>query len=622
MKSSLLDRMAMLMSKKEGERKETLKELFKALDSSDPQNNKTRSRTVLDSKVAVDVLFNLSSTTSSADVAGDALRVLLRLARDDDNAKRLFQEHPSLVLVAMRKLEFEAENATEGVQINALALLYSLADVDNQREMVTKNPTLVPLLMANVESKSEQIQVRALFVLQNLAIDVDNQREMVTKNPTLVPLLVAKMESNSDPVQVSALFVLHNLAIDVDNQREMVTKNPTLVPLLLVKVEFKWEHVQMSALSVLLHLVMGVDNQREMVTKNPTLVSLLIAKVESNSEQVQEVALGVLQELAFDVDNRRDMAIKNPTLVPLLVAKMESNSEEVQIKALSVLYNLAVNVVNKREMITKNPTIIPLLVAKVESNSEQVQERALKVLDNLAINVDNAAEMMAACSAVLLPLLVEKMNGNTPLEAITAVYRLSCSPANQSILRGNNSVVAALTKGREDEYTSFFSLLAHANLFGAEENSKQAIDDKNALAVEYAMSTLAQFSSDPEPLAWMRSNKPRLDEVINQLAPFPDALKTAQLLQLTLDQEVAATVAPPVATVPKQPAPQGEKEIRQWLSKHKRGEEIADNLVKKDLVEAEDLENLSNLTPAELKILIGFDAKQALTLGAALKEFF
>ncbi|KAH9249741.1 hypothetical protein BASA81_012537 [Batrachochytrium salamandrivorans] len=69
-------------------------------------------------------------------------------------------------------------------------------------------------------------------------------------------------------------------------------------------------------------------------------------------------------------------------------------------------------------------------------------------------------------------------------------------------------------------------------------------------------------------------------------------------------------------------APQGEKEIRQWLSKHKRGEEIADKLVKEDLVEAEDLENLSNLTPAELKMLIGFDAKQALTLGAALKEFF
>ncbi|KAH9246806.1 hypothetical protein BASA81_015584 [Batrachochytrium salamandrivorans] len=57
---------------------------------------------------------------------------------------------------------------------------------------------------------------------------------------------------------------------------------------------------------------------------------------------------------------------------------------------------------------------------------------------------------------------------------------------------------------------------------------------------------------------------------------------------------------------PKQPAPQGEKEIRQWLSKHKRSEEIADKLVKEDLVEAEDLSNLN----------------QALTLGAALKEFF
>ncbi|KAH9251505.1 hypothetical protein BASA81_010536 [Batrachochytrium salamandrivorans] len=514
MESSLLDRMAMLMSKKEGERKETLDELYKALDLSNPQTSKTRSRTVLDNKAVIGVLFNFSSTTCSANVVANALCVFQRLAKDGDNAKRLFQEHPSLVPVAMRKLEFGAENATEGVQIYALVLL------------------------------------------QNLAVNVDNKREMVTKYPTL-PLLVAKVESNSEQVQFLALFVLQTLAIDVGNARKMVTQNPTLVR---------------------------------------------------------------------------------------------------------------------------------LLVAKVESNSEQVKITALGVLSILTINVDNAAEMMATSSALLLPLLVAKMNGSTRSQAAIVLYNLSCSPANRTILRGNNSVVAALAKGREDEDrdTRLFSLLALINLFGTEEDSEvletdlamlqwifglvahakdgwelntpllafrylcvvehnrkllwgeygsefltsviaalqQAIEDKDTAAAENAMSTLAQFSNDAESLAWMRSNKPRLDKVIAQLAPFHDALKTAQLLQLTLDQEVAATVAPPVAAVPKQPAPQGEKEIRQWLSKHKRGEEIANRLVKEDLVEAEDLENLSNLTPAELKMLIGFDAKQALALGAALKEFF
>ncbi|KAH9257735.1 hypothetical protein BASA81_004201 [Batrachochytrium salamandrivorans] len=505
--AALLDHTA--ATKGDDERTTTLEESREALDL---QTDQTKSQAVLDSKAVMDVHPNLSATTSPADVAENALRALQRLAGDDDDVKRLFQERPS---VAMRKLEPGAENATNGVQNNALGLLSNLAFND--------------------------------------------------------------------------------------------------------------------------------DNAREMVIKNPTLVSLLMAKVKSASEQVQVEALGVLRVLALNVDN-------------------------------------------KREMTTKNPTLAPLLVAKMISNSEQVQEGALGVLNSLAVNADNATEMMTTSSALLLPLLVAKMNGKTPLEATRVVYNLSCSPANLAALRRNNLVVAALTKKREDEDFSFLSLLSLVNLFEAEEGSEvlktklamlrrvfellalamntdgrslnkpllvlhnlcvvkhnrqllwskygskllssvlaalqRAIEDKNAPATENAVSSLAQFSDDTEPLAWMRSNKLQLDQAIAQLAPFPKALKKAQLLQLILDQEVAETAASSVSATAKQPAPQGEKEIRQWLSKHKCGEEIANRLVKEDLVEAEDLENLSNLTPAELKMLIGFDAKQALTLGAALKEFF
>ncbi|KAH9259360.1 hypothetical protein BASA81_002403 [Batrachochytrium salamandrivorans] len=738
MESSLLDRLATFDAKADAERKEILDELREALDPSDLQNSKTEGQTVLDNEAVMDVLLKWSTTTSSADVAENALEVLLRLARDGDNAKRLFQEHPSLVSVGLRKLEFGAENATNGVQNNALGVLWSLAfNVDNEREMATNNPTLIPLLVAKVESNSEQVQEAALGVLQSLACNddnatemfaknptlvsllvvrvesdseqvqeralnvlwslvanVDNKHEMATNNPTLIPLLVTKVESNSEQVQEAALGVLCNLANNYDNKREMITENPTLVPLLVVKVESNSEQVQIKALEVLCNLSFNVDNKREMVIKNPTLVPLLVVRVESNSEHVQIMALGVLQNLALNVDNKREMITENPTLVPLLVAKAESNSEQVQERALNVLWSLAANVDNAREMFTKNPTLAPLLMAKVESNSEQVQEAALGVLKNLAFNVDNATEMMATSSAVLLPLLVTKMNGNIPLEAIRLVYGLSCSPANRAILRGNDSVVAALTKGREkDVGTSFFSPLALINLFGAEEDSKvlktdlamlqrifgliaramnkegwdlnhpllafrylcvvehnrqllwnyyqskfltsvlaalqQAIEDKNASAIENAVITLTQFVNDTEPAAWMRRNKLQLDQVIAQLAPFPDALKAAQFLQLTLDQltldqveggQVAEIVAPPVAAASKQPVPQNEAEIRQWLSNHKHGEEIANKLVGEGLVEAEDLENLFKKSAAELKTLINLNAKQALRLEAALKE--
>ncbi|KAH9254672.1 hypothetical protein BASA81_007439 [Batrachochytrium salamandrivorans] len=722
--AATLDRTAMLMSEDDDEKVETLAKLGTTLDPSNLQTNKTRSRTVLDNKAVMGVLFNLSATTSSADVAEAALGVLLLLAYDGDNEQRLFQEYPSLLPVAMRKLEFGTENATENVQINALNLLCNLTNND------------------------------------------DNAREMA-KNLTLIPLLVAKAESNSEQVQERALNVLWSLAANVDNAREMFTKNPTLIP-------------------------------------------LLVAKTESNSEQVQEVALEVLQNLANNDDNAREMFTKYPTLVPLLVAKTESDLEQVKIKALNVLGNLAFNVDNKREMSTKNTKLVPLLVAKVESNSEQVQEGALSVLQGLAFNVDNAAEMMETHSAVLLPLLVAKMNGSTRSQAAIVLYNLSCSPANRTILRGNDSVVAALTKGREnkDLDTSFFSLLTLINLFGAEEDSKvlktdlamlreifgliahamnkdgwklnnpllafrylcvvehnrqllwskygsefltsvldalqQVIDDKDLDAAENAMSTLAQFSNDTESLVWMRSNKPRLDKVINPVgavprcaqdcavsppcggpsqggccsnpshwlkahdhdqlqleapspgAPHPlavgvpwlsgvarrakhegghhdrdgrcreqehgglgvgvalyresancklecqfahnnnrklipvlvepgyvfkadgwlglllgsklyydvsglynQAQMTPVILNLLRNEveggQVAATVAPPVAVAPKQPVPQNEAEIRQWLAAFENGSLIADKLINEELVGAKDLEMLSNL---------------------------
>ncbi|KAH9257260.1 hypothetical protein BASA81_004417 [Batrachochytrium salamandrivorans] len=698
---TLLAHAAALGDVGDDERSRTLCWLGEALDPSDRYNNKATSQVVLNNMAVMDILLYLSATTSPADVVEDALWVLLLLAFNVDNAEQLFQEHPSLVPVAMRKLEFGAENATEDVQTNALK------------------------------------------VLRNLAANVNNKREMATKNPMLVTLLMVQVDSNSEIMQESALSVLCNLAANVNNAHEMVVKNPKLVPLLMVKAE--------------------------------------------------------------------------------------SNLKQVQINAWVALLILTISVDNKREMVTQNPTLVPLLVAKVESNSEQVKNNALIGLNSLAINVNNATEMMAAYSAVLLPLLVENMSRGTPLEATKMVYQLSCSPANRAILRENMVAALTKGRENKDVGISLFSLLALVNLFGAEENSKvlktnltmlqrifgliaramnkdgwslnkpllafrylcvvehnrqllwgeygskfltsvlvalqQAIDDKDLDAAENAMSTLAQFSNDTKPLAWMRSNKPQLDKVIAQLAPFPEALKTAQFLLLAVDppkvvaapvtgskptimisynwkhqaqarlihallesqgypvwrdeqnmkgniidamtdavskstvvlvlvspfykdsvncrkecefadnnnrklipvlvepgyvfkadgwlglllgsklyydvsgsqmepvilnllqNEVeggqgAATVAPPVAAAPKQPVPQNQAEIRQWLSKHEHGREIADMLVGEDLVGVKALEMLSKKSAAELKALLDLNAMQALTLEAALKELF
>ncbi|KAH9261678.1 hypothetical protein BASA81_000334 [Batrachochytrium salamandrivorans] len=109
-----------------------------------------------------------------------------------------WQTHgPSVRLLQLQGGKFEyVQINTVGVQINALAMLENFANnLDNAREMVTQNPTLVPLIMAKVESNLEPIMLMALEVLSRLAFHVDNKREMVTKNPKLVPLLVPQNEA-------------------------------------------------------------------------------------------------------------------------------------------------------------------------------------------------------------------------------------------------------------------------------------------------------------------------------------------------------------------------------------------------------------------------------------------
>ncbi|KAH6572375.1 hypothetical protein BASA62_003424 [Batrachochytrium salamandrivorans] len=94
------------------------------------------------------------------------------------------------------------------------------------------------------------------------------------------------------------------------------------------------------------------------------------------------------------------------------------------------------------------------------------------------------------------------------------------------------------------------------------------------------------------------------------------------ILKLLRNEVERDQVAAPPATIPRLSVPQNEAEIRQWLSNHKHGEEIADKLVKEGLVGAEALEMLSTKSAAELKAPIDLNAMQALTLEAALKKLF
>ncbi|KAH9248482.1 hypothetical protein BASA81_013808, partial [Batrachochytrium salamandrivorans] len=434
--SELLSRVAELESKGEAERIETLTELVEVLDPNDgkEEQNKIQSESVLDNSRMVDLIITLSATTSSVDVATPALRVLDRLAFDEDNARGLLQRCPRLIQVLMTELTPGVE-IPEQVQVAALDVLSNLAlNEGNAREMVTKHATLFSLLAAKADSESEQVQVAALNVLYNLALNEGNAREMVTKHATLFSLLAAKADSESEQVQVAALNVLYNLALNKGNAREMVTKHATLFSLLAAKADSESEQVQVAALNVLYNLALNEGNAREMVTKHATLFSLLAAKADSELEQVQVAALDVLSNLAWNEGNVREMVIKHATLLSLLVANVGSKSKQVQVKALEVLCYLALNGENAREMVTEHATLFPLVVANVGSKSKQVQVAALEVLSSLVWNSGNVREMVIK-HATLLSLLVANVGSKSKQVQVKALEVLCYLASNSDNAR-------------------------------------------------------------------------------------------------------------------------------------------------------------------------------------------
>ncbi|KAH9247359.1 hypothetical protein BASA81_015076 [Batrachochytrium salamandrivorans] len=612
MGDSIFDRFAELGAMNEGEQVKTLDELYDVLDTANVQSNKVRAGLVLEQQAGVrDVILRLDAC--SADVATSTLWVLVRLAHDRDNATRVLQVHPELIRLLVNKLD----------------------------------------------AGSEQIQVRLLHLMSNLANSPGNAKGML---PVIVPMLLSKLsESDSpEPVQAKALSVLTNLTNSDENATEMLTTySPVLLPVLLAKM----------------------------------YGDLLLPTVK------------VLHNLSCPVANRTTLRAQVDLINGLTQARQNRDKFTALVSLLSLVYLFG------------------------------AEERSQ------VLHTD--AEMLAK----IFDLIPEAMNRvrwrlNEPLLG----FRYLC------VVENNRRVLW-------DEYRSGFFTTLFKALW-------RAVEDADEPAADNAMSIMAQFGNDPEPLAWMRANRSQLDEVMAELTPFPNATKTAQLLLLSLDPPKVASASllkptimisynwkhqaqartihdivvangftvwrdeqdmktdivdamadavsksavvlvlvsshykesancqmeckfahnnhrklvpvlledgydfkadgwlglllgsklyydvskcgndrtqletvvmgllvkeveqhAPLAVmaetpIARRPVPQNEREIRQWLSTAKKGEEIADKLVRQELVEADELERLSKMTPSELKGFLDLTSKEALALEAALREIF
>ncbi|KAH9257006.1 hypothetical protein BASA81_004827 [Batrachochytrium salamandrivorans] len=504
-------------NKADKEKIDVINKLIQAMHSSDPPNNKMRSAQVLNNKVVMGVLLDLGVGPSSDKVSTEAIVALLQLVHDDDNGKRLFQEHPGL--------------------ISALA--------------------------TKMESSAGQVPEVTLWVLNNLSVNPQIQREMFVSNPKLVPQMMVAVKSYSGSAQASALAVLSNFALNSDNEREMFVNYPTLAPLLIATAESGTERAQYEALRGLSNLTFGQENKREMFGNHPALIPLLVAVAESGTDRAQEEALKMLVGSTSNPESIREMFVNRPNLFPLMITKVEFGTEQVRKLALAVLWHLSNNENNAVEMLSScSSKLLPLLAGQVfEETMRNMHGGAvmatISVLYNLSLAAANRSVLLNYGNLVAVALAKGSRSGELRIAMISILALINVFGADSNAFKLNENILENLCDTLEDtmlvgsaQIDNPLLAIRHLcvvksyrqmfwNVGGFQytilEALEQAIQDKNISAMNNATLILAQFINDPEALAWMCGNGPELQRVFAQLGPFPEALSTAQTLLRTME---------------------------------------------------------------------------------------
>lgn len=474
----ILDRVAGLEG--DGDKFEALDRLFVMLDPKDPSANYARGSQVLDHSAAMGVVLS-TATAGSGETAMHVLWMLYRLTIAGDNATRLFQEYPSVAQVLVGKLQSGAE--LEDVESGSLDVLERLAHNDEgaRKLFAEHGAKLVPLLLARTgdSTRSERVRVGALKVLTNLAMYADNRRAMAATYPDLVPLLPRLLcEAKSEREQVQALLALQSLAFN----------NPA--------------------------------NARAMVKGNAGLVPQLVAKLgPSSSLAVQHQALLVLASLAVSQDNAREMTSAHAVeLLSLLVANMAGDN---QLPAALLAYHLSFPLATRAALSGNGALVAALTKAKRETTSATALLSFLALV-NLFGDAGDADVLItdAAMLKQVYALIGHAMNRtqqhgwwqqlNEPLVALQLVCQVAYNRQT-------------LWHTYHGEFLS--------TVLDALECAIGTKEDPDA--VDNAVLVLARFSLDAQPLAWMRSNKLRLDQAFAKLmGQFPKTLRTAELLYL------------------------------------------------------------------------------------------
>lgn len=490
-------------------------ELLRNLQAALEQSAKGRHKLARNDAV-VGTLVRLSAASSPPAVLEAALEVLQTLVDDDEDAARaVFASHRSALLPVL----LLHSGGSEPAQLAAIGLLTSLASA-----VPGEMAEVIPMALAKAAAETEPnsaVRTGALGLIQSLTMDEANGKRIA---PAIMPSLLStltthKQHGEEDELQRAALDVMQNLSDATWFVRSMVLDFPDLPKVLVSKLHDSnnSEEVQVDVLEVLSNLSGNAANSRDLMAADPGLVSLLLRKLETNSLEVQTMVLDVLSNLSGEPEiGARMVARHSEAIFSMALSRMADKTAAV--KGVRLVYSLSCSEPN-RAIMRENKPVVDALVKMRKSKDESNAFFALLALVNLFGAMEdspwlNTDEAMLGEIFDLMALARNKEGWdlNDPLLA----FRYLC------VVEHNRQ---ALWK----RYSSLFLVSVLDALL-------QAVEEKDAHAAENAVSTLSQFSFEDEPLVWLQSHRPELDQVLSKLEAeklvFGAAFKSAQFLML------------------------------------------------------------------------------------------
>ena len=240
----------------------------------------------------------------------------------------------------------------------------------------------IPLLVALLSSKNEDIRENATMALGNIAGDSVGFRDLVLESGAMAPLLHCLLHCQNVGMLRTTIWVVTNLC-RYKPSPALALVSPA-IPVLGRCLRSPDVEVLRNACWALSYIVDGPNNRIERIVEENSIAPRLIELLDHESDSVREPALRVIANIVTGTNAHTKAVLDCPMALPLLKKLLDDPNPLVRKEGCFALSNITAGISRQIQMVI-DAGVIPSVVGKITSNEEgdALKKEAVWVLGNI-----------------------------------------------------------------------------------------------------------------------------------------------------------------------------------------------------------------------------------------------